>query len=192
MTFRRRLICLISVFCFLLGGHVSAKEMGGHHGGDKFHGRDKFHGSDKYHGGNGGHGNHGNITQEMNFPPAVIYGRAPSERETKIEIPNEHDRSDLPKRWPHSYDARPDRDEYPRDEYLRDLRDLRDAKSPPELPSLPPDGPVLRNASPYPPCAFCYRGLDPSENPAQDLPTYEEMNPNTDPVPPWYPVPMAD
>jgi hypothetical protein len=51
--------------------------------------------------------------------------------------------------------------------------------------------PRFESASPYPPCAFCNGGFDPSDNPAADLPRYEEMNPNTDPIPPsWYAVPM--
>jgi hypothetical protein len=45
------------------------------------------------------------------------------------------------------------------------------------------NGPVFENASPFPPCAFCENGPYPYdyENPAGDLPTYEEMNPNIDP-----------
>lgn len=54
------------------------------------------------------------------------------------------------------------------------------------IPSPPPSGPTFEPASPYPPCAFCGSQLD-FNHPAEDLPTREEMNPNTDPVPngPW-------
>jgi hypothetical protein len=45
-----------------------------------------------------------------------------------------------------------------------------------------PDMPTYEEANPYGPCAFCSGGLDPSANPADDLPRYEEMNPDTDRV----------
>lgn len=58
-------------------------------------------------------------------------------------------------------------------------------------PAYPPDTPVLQEASPYPPCAFCTRGLDPNDNPGEDLPRYEEMNTEVDPIPPFMAVPEA-
>jgi hypothetical protein len=59
--------------------------------------------------------------------------------------------------------------------------------TPPPLVPPPPQGPFFER--PGPPCAFfCEPGADPS-NPAEDLPTYEEMNPNTDKIPSWQAIP---
>jgi len=58
----------------------------------------------------------------------------------------------------------------------------------------PPQGPAYENSNQWVPCQFCgpygpsAYGYDPHENPAADLPTYEEMNPNIYPAP-GYAVP---
>jgi hypothetical protein len=54
---------------------------------------------------------------------------------------------------------------------------------------MPPSGPTFEPASQFPPCYFCKAGPSPDENPANDLPTYREMNPDTDQVPPTEAVP---
>jgi hypothetical protein len=65
------------------------------------------------------------------------------------------------------------------------------------VPVSPPPlaGPTFEEASPFPPCAFCPKGLDPSQNPADDLLRYEEMNPEMSPeterLPRWEGVPMG-
>jgi hypothetical protein len=49
--------------------------------------------------------------------------------------------------------------------------------------SMPASGPAFERASPFPPCAYCTSpGQAVTDHPFNDLPRYEEMNPNTDPV----------
>ena len=60
------------------------------------------------------------------------------------------------------------------------------------IPTVDPDpwtGPQIGPPTGLPPCVFCNTPPPTQTNPANDLPTYRDMNPNTDAIPPTEPVP---